>query len=191
MKTNKEMLKLLSLKNRYILMQKLNLDERERLIKSLAEAYQSILFVSKKDFYDALKKDFEDYKYYYKNHGTQYFYYKENGSIDLIHNMDDLLGSEYYRKHLKFDNYYAVEKDFPEDLKMFIYAGDTFVRGKLPILKHKEKYIMNIIFRHMLKYKDFMGKKCSIKYIHTPFYSFSHEDVVKEYEKLIKAFGES
>ncbi|GFI18067.1 hypothetical protein IMSAGC009_03239 [Lachnospiraceae bacterium] len=133
MKNEKEILKLLSHKNRKKF-DTLEEDIKKRIAGSLCYAYQSITFVDKKDYYEALKKDYLDYLYFHEHRWEQYSEYRENGDIDAIHNLNDLFASDYYNKHFKFEDYPVLEKDFPDEWKMFVYPGDTHVRGKLPIL---------------------------------------------------------
>lgn len=187
MKNEKKILKLLSLKNKYILTNKLDSDTKERIIRSLVEAYESITFVKKENYYNVIKKDLEDFNYYYNNSLEQYEYYKNNG-YNAIHNMSDLFQSEYYKKHLKFERYHVVEKSTSDKWKMFICVDDTCIRGKFPVLKSQEKEIMNVIFEYMLKYKSSMGKSCEILYFVSPFYFLSYEDIIMEYEKLLKKY---
>jgi hypothetical protein len=183
MKNEKEILKLLSHKNRKKF-DTLEEDSKKRIAESLCYAYQSITFVDKKDYYEALKKDYLDYLYFHEHRWEQYSEYRENGDIDAIHNLNDLFASDYYNKHFKFEDYPVLEKDFPDEWKMFVYPGDTHVIGKLPILKTKEKEIMNIIFEHMLRYKSTMGKCIYITRFVSPFSSLSHEEIVAGYEEL-------
>lgn len=140
MKNEKEILKLLSHKNRKKF-DTLEEDIKKRIAGSLCYAYQSITFVDKKDYYEALKKDYLDYLYFYEYRWEQYSEYRENGDIDAIHNLNDLFTSDYYNKYFKFEDYYVWEKDFPAEWRMFVYPGDTHVRGKLPVLKIKEKIL--------------------------------------------------
>ena len=102
--------------------------------------------------------------------------------------MSDFLQSEYYKKLFKFDNYHIVEKNFPKKWKMFIYAGDTCVRGKLPVLKSKEKEIMNDLFKHMLRYQRTMGMSIFVDYFETQFYCLSYDEIIEEYKKLLKEY---
>lgn len=187
MKNEKEILELLSDKN------KKKFDELEeyfkkRIVESLCYTYQSIRFVDEKNYYEALLKDYSDYLYFYENRWKQYSEYKENGSIDAIHNLNDLFSSDYYNKHFKFEDYPILEKDFPDEWKMFVYPGDMHVRGKLPVLKTKEKEIMNVIFEHMLRYPRTMGISGFIDYFQSPFSYLEHEEIVAEYDKLLQEY---
>ena len=67
MKNEKEILKLLSLRNRYILMKELDSESKNKFMRSLVEAYESIMFVDKEVYYNTIKNDLEDYKYHYEN----------------------------------------------------------------------------------------------------------------------------
>lgn len=187
MKNENEILKLLSDENR----KKLDVLEegiRKRIVRSLCYTYQSITFVDKKDYYEALQKDYSDYLYFHEHRWEQYSEYRKNGSIDAIHNLNDLFTSDYYNKHFKFEDYHILEKDFPDEWKMFVYPGDTHVRGKLPVLKKKEKEIMNVIFEHMLRHQRTMGMSGFVDYFESPFYYLSHEEIIAEYEKLLKKY---
>lgn len=187
MKNEKEILELLSPENR----KKLDVLEtgiRKRIIRSLCYTYQSIAFVEKENYYEALRKDYSDYLYFHKHRWEQYSEYRKNGSIDKIHNLNDLFSSDYYNKHFKFEDYPVMEKDFPDEWKMFVYPGDTHVRGKLPILKTKEKEIMNVIFNHMLKYQRTMGRSGFADYFTSPFSRLSHEDIIAGYEGILTEY---
>lgn len=184
----KEIVTMLSLKNRDILMNELDSAVRTHLLDSLTEACKSILFVEDEKYCEAVAEDFENYKYYSENGTSQYWHYKKNGDIDAIHSVSDLLQSEYYKKHFKYDHYHIVEKHFPDEWKMFIYAGDTHVRGKLPILKSKEGEVMNAVFEHMLRYKRTMGKCVFVDYFHSPFEYLSDEEIAEEYESILAQY---
>ena len=71
---------------------------------------------------------------------------------------------------------------------MFIYPGDTHVRGKLPVLKTKEKEIMNVIFEYMLRCKSTMGKCIYVTHFVSPFSSLSHEEIVAGYEEIFEKY---
>lgn len=187
MKNEKEILKLLSYKNRKKF-DALEEDIRKRIVESLCYTYQSITFVDKKDYYEVLKRDYMDYLYFHEHRWEQYSEYRENGSIDAIHNLNDLFTSNYYNKHFKFGDYHVLEKDFPNEWKMFVYPGDTHVRGKLPVLKSQEKEIMNVIFKHMLRYQRTMGMAGFVDYFASPFYCLSHEEIIAEYEEILKKY---
>ena len=66
MKNEKEILKLLSYKNRKIF-GTLEEDIKKRVVRSLDYAYRSIVFVDKKDYYEAVKKDYKNYLYFYEH----------------------------------------------------------------------------------------------------------------------------
>ncbi len=187
MKNEKEILKLLSYKNRKKF-EALEEDIRKRIAKSLYYTYQSITFVDKKGYYDALKKDYSDYLYFYEHRWEQYKEFRNSGAIDAIHNLNDLFTSDYYNKHFKFDDYPVLEKDFPDEWKMFVYPGDTHVRGKLPVLQTKEKEIMNVIFEHMLRYKSKIGRSMYITHFVSPFSSLSHEKIVAGYKEILDKY---
>lgn len=187
MKNEKEILELLSDENKKKF-DELEEKHKKRIIESLCYTYQSIHFVDEENYYESLQKDYLDYLYFYKNRWKQYSEYRENGSIDAIHNLNDLFTSNYYNKHFKFEDYPILEKDFPDEWKMFVYPGDMHVRGKLPVLKTKEKEIMNVIFEHMLRYPRTMGMSGFVDYFKSPFSYLEHEEIVAEYEKLLQEY---
>lgn len=187
MKNEKEILELLSPENRKKL-DVLEEDIRKRIIQSLCYTYQSIKFVDKEDYYEALKNDYSDYLYFHEHRWEQYSEYRKNGSIDAIHNLNSLFSSDYYNKHFKFEYYPVLEKDFPDEWKMFVNPGDTHVRGKLPVLKTKEKEIMNVIFEYMLRYQRTMGRSGFVDYFESPFYCLSHEEIIAGYKGILTEY---
>lgn len=187
MKNEKEILKLLSCNNRKKF-KALEEKIRMRIVESLCYTYQSITFADTKDYYEVLKKDYMDYLCFYEHKWEQYSEYRGNGSIDAIHNLNDLFTSDYYKKHFKFEDYCICEKNFPGEWKMFVYPGDTHVRGKLPVLKTQEKEIMNVIFEHMLRYQRTMGMSGFVDYFESPFYSLSHGEIVSGYKEILEKY---
>lgn len=71
---------------------------------------------------------------------------------------------------------------------MFVSPEDTHVRGKLSVLKTKEKEIMNVIFEHMLRYKSKMEKCIYMIRFVSPFSSLSHGEIVAEYEEILDKY---
>lgn len=187
MTNEREILKLLSHKNRKKF-DALREDIRKQIVESLCYTYQSITFINKKDYYEALKKDYSDYLYFHEHRWEQYSEYRENGCIDEIHNLNDLFESDYYNKHFKFEDYYVWEKDFPDEWRMFVYPGDTHVRGKLPILKTKKKEVINVIFQHMLRYQRTMGISGHADHFVSSFYRLSHEQIIAGYEEILEKY---
>lgn len=186
MKNEKEILKLLSYTNRKKFAS-LEEDIKKRIVESLDYAYRSIVFVDKKDYYEAVKQDYKDYLYFYEHRWEQYKEFRNSGAIDAIHGLDNFFSSEYYRKHSKFEDYPVLEKDFPDKWKMFVYPGNTHVRGKLPVLKAKEKKIVNVIFEHILKYKQTMGAFSVTSFV-SQFCYLSHEEIIAGYEEILEKY---
>lgn len=65
------------------------------------------------------------------------------------------------------------------------YILDIYVRGKFPVLKTQEKEKMNVIFESMLRYQRTMGRNGFGDYFESPFYCFSHDEIIAEDKEIL------
>lgn len=162
------------------------------ILKILLRFHQSIIFSDEENYWSVLNLDYQNYL----ADKSKY----QNDIMDVLKKTKrqrvtgEFFRHEYYLCFLKFqDNngYENLNKAVREEYRPFINAGNSGIYGRLPILKSKEKEIINeafrILFHHFHEYSgwywtDYMPKE------NYPYTYVGKEGVIELYEKMLAQY---
>lgn len=183
----------LNIKDTYLkLKKKHHFSGKEEVLEVLVRFHKSIIFSDEKNYYQVVEADYKNYladksKYYIDIMDVIEETKRQRVTGDFFHH-------EYYLYCLKFVGYNGYEylnKEVKEEYRPFINAGNSGIYGRLPILKSKEKEIINeafrILFHHFEEYcggmhTDYMSKEdCPYEYV-------GKEGIIELYEKILAQY---
>lgn len=164
---------------------------RKQILEVLIRFHQSIIFSVENNYFDVLKQDYENYvSSDWMRVLSEFLRYNESHSKEVydLRISGEYFKTQYYVRALKFENYRCVSKHLKQEFRYYIKATNNGLYGRIPILKRDEENIVNEAFRILqYHYNDYCGL-CSIKYINSPFYYLSHEEIIEMYENLLEKY---
>lgn len=166
--------------------------DKEEVMKVLVRFHKSIIFSEEKNYYNVLKLDYKNYL------ADKSKYYKD--LMDVLEETKyqrvtgEFFRHDYYLCYLKFDGYNGYEylnKEVKEEYKPFINAGNSGIYGRLPMLKFKEKEIINEAFRILFHHFDEYCGGTHTDYMSREDYPYEYvgkEGIMELYEKILAEY---
>ena len=151
--------------------------------------HQSIIFSDEEKYYSVLKKDYDNYL----ADKSEY----EKICMDVINNTShervtgEFYKNEFFQHYMKFYDYYEVlNKEVKEELRPFIKAGNSGIYGRFPILKTKEKEIINEAFKILFhRYHEYCGYCYVLHFTIDDIYiNVRKEGIIKLYEEMLEKY---
>lgn len=162
--------------------------DKDIVLDDLIKFHQTTTFANEENYYDIILEDLNNYLADKTEYCKIFSQVMEEKRAER--RTGEFYKDNYYLGFLKFDDTYEwLNKEAKEEYKPFICAKNSGISGRIPILKTKEKEIINEAFRLLYINFDEYGGACHTDYMDMDKYPYQYigkEGMIKLYNKFLE-----